>query len=140
MADGGRVPWLGWVCACVCASGKGKPAGLNAGRKLLKKRRDERWADKKWKKDALGTTYKVTPFQGASHAKGIALEKVGVESKQPNSAIRKCIRVQLIKNGKKVTAFVPMDGCLNFIEENVRKERSATRRTGQDKGVGARGV
>ena len=23
----------------------------------------------------------------------------GVESKQPNSAIRKCIRVQLIKNG-----------------------------------------
>jgi len=62
----------------------------------------------------------VTPFQGASHAKGIALEKVGVESKQPNSAIRKCVRVQLIKNGKKVTAFVPMDGCLNFIEENVR--------------------
>jgi ribosomal protein S12 len=101
-------------------TGKGKPAGMNAGRKLLDKRRDERWADKKWKKEALGTTYKVTPFQGASHAKGIALEKVGVESKQPNSAIRKCIRVQLIKNGKKVTAFVPMDGCLNFIEENVR--------------------
>ena len=33
------------------------------------------------------------------------LEKVGVEAKQPNSAIRKCVRVQLIKNGKKVTAF-----------------------------------
>ena len=42
----------------------------------------------------------------------------GVEAKQPNSAIRKCIRVQLIKNGKKITAFVPRDGCLNFIEEN----------------------
>jgi ribosomal protein S12 len=27
--------------------------------------------------------------------------------------------VQLIKNGKKIAAFVPMDGCLNFIEENV---------------------
>ncbi len=26
--------------------------------------------------------------------------------------------VQLIKNGKKVTAFVPRDGCLNFIDEN----------------------
>ena len=25
---------------------------------------------------------------------------------------------QLIKNGKKITAFVPNDGCLNFIEEN----------------------
>lgn len=26
--------------------------------------------------------------------------------------------MQLVKNGKKVTAFVPKDGCLNFIEEN----------------------
>ena len=42
----------------------------------------------------------------------------GVEAKQPNSAIRKCVRVQLIKNGKKITAFVPNDGCLNYIEEN----------------------
>jgi hypothetical protein len=33
-----------------------------------------------------------------------------VEAKQPNSAIRKCVRVQLIKNGKKITAFVPNDG------------------------------
>ena len=46
------------------------------------------------------------------------LEKIGVEAKQPNSDIRKCVRVQLIKNGKKITAFVPNDGCLNFIEEN----------------------
>jgi hypothetical protein len=46
------------------------------------------------------------------------LEKVGVEAKQPNSAIRKCVRVQLIKNGKKITAFVPNDGCLNFVDEN----------------------
>ena len=41
----------------------------------------------------------------------------GIEAKQPNSAIRKAVRVQLIKNGKKVTAFVPRDGCLNFIDE-----------------------
>nr|XP_054532457.1 40S ribosomal protein S23-like [Pan troglodytes] len=61
---------------------------------------------------------KANPFGGASHAKGIVLEKVGVEAKQPNSAIRKCVRVQLIKNGKKITAFVPNDGCLNFIEGN----------------------
>ena len=45
----------------------------------------------------------------------------GIEAKQPNSAIRKCARVQLIKNGKKIAAFVPNDGCLNFIEENVRR-------------------
>lgn len=42
----------------------------------------------------------------------------GIEAKQPNSAIRKCARVQLIKNGKKIAAFVPNDGCLNFIDEN----------------------
>jgi len=50
---------------------------------------------------------------GASHAKGIVVEKLGVEAKQPNSAIRKCVRVQLIKNGKKITAFVPNDGELH---------------------------
>lgn len=49
---------------------------------------------------------------------GDMAEQIGVEAKQPNSAIRKCVRVQLIKNGKKITAFVPNDGCLNFVEEN----------------------
>ena len=49
----------------------------------------------------------------------------GIEAKQPNSAIRKCARVQLIKNGKKIAAFVPNDGCLNFIEENVSNHRNA---------------
>lgn len=65
-------------------------------------------ADKTYKKRALGNVYKTSPTGGSSHAKGIVLEKVGVEAKQPNSAIRKCVRVQLIKNGKKVTAFVPV--------------------------------
>ena len=65
-------------------------------------------ADKTYKKRALGNIYKTSPTGGSSHAKGIVLEKVGVEAKQPNSAIRKCVRVQLIKNGKKVTAFVPV--------------------------------
>ena len=46
------------------------------------------------------------------------LEKVGVEAKQPNSAVRKCVRVQLIKNGKTVTAFLPRDGAMNFIDEH----------------------
>ena len=57
-------------------------------------------------------------MQGASHSKGIVVERIGIEAKQPNSAIRKSVRVQLIKNGKKIAAFVPNDGCLNFIEEN----------------------
>src|SRR3954463_14648159 len=88
--------------------GKGKPRGLNAARKLQNHRREQRWADLSYKKRALGTAFKTSPTGGSSHAKGIVLEKVGVEAKQPNSAIRKCVRVQLIKNGKKVTAFVPV--------------------------------
>lgn len=83
----------------------GKPRGLNAARKLRNNRREQRWSDLGYKKRALGTAFKSSPFGGSSHAKGIVLEKVGVEAKQPNSAIRKCVRVQLIKNGKKVTAF-----------------------------------
>ncbi len=83
----------------------GKPRGLNAARKLRTNRKDQKWADLHWKRRALGTAFKSSPFGGSSHAKGIVLEKVGVEAKQPNSAIRKCVRVQLIKNGKKVTAF-----------------------------------
>ncbi|KAF5288680.1 hypothetical protein FQA39_LY15322 [Lamprigera yunnana] len=96
----------------------GKPRGIRTARKHVNHRRDQRWADKDYKKAHLGTRWKANPFGGASHAKGIVLEKVGVEAKQPNSAIRKCVRVQLIKNGKKITAFVPRDGCLNHIEEN----------------------
>ncbi|KAJ5369643.1 40S ribosomal protein S23, partial [Penicillium cosmopolitanum] len=74
------------------------------------------------------------PFGGASHAKGIVLEKVGVEAKQPNSAIRKCVKVQLIKNGKKVAAFVPNDGCLNFIDENDEVLLAGFGRKGKAKG------
>merc|ERR1712118_181475 len=94
-----------------------KTRGLGAGRKLRKIRRKNRWVDKDYKRANRGSKYRA-PFAGSSHAKGIVLEKVGIEAKQPNSAIRKCVRVQLIKNGKKIAAFVPNDGCLNFIDEN----------------------
>eukprot|EP01112_Ceratiomyxa_fruticulosa_P003883 TRINITY_DN1419_c0_g1_i1.p1 TRINITY_DN1419_c0_g1~~TRINITY_DN1419_c0_g1_i1.p1 ORF type:complete len:144 (-),score=29.12 TRINITY_DN1419_c0_g1_i1:52-483(-) len=96
----------------------GKAKGILAGRKLVRVRKAQRWNDKDYKKAHFGTALKANPFGGTSMAKGIVLEKVGIEAKQPNSAIRKCVRVQLIKNGKKITAFVPNDGCLNYIEEN----------------------
>ncbi|GIX62069.1 ribosomal protein RPL7 [Babesia caballi] len=89
-----------------------------AARKLKNRRRRERWADKAYKKAHLGTRWKCNPFKGSSHAKGIVVEKIAIEAKQPNSAYRKSVRVQLIKNGKKITAFVPRDGCLNYIDEN----------------------
>lgn len=97
-----------------------KPKGLYAARALKKNRKHYRWSETKYKRGKLKLKQKVDPFEGAPQALGIVLQKVGRESKQPNSAIRKCVRVQLKKNGKSVTAFLPGDGALNFIEEHDR--------------------
>jgi small subunit ribosomal protein S23e len=48
---------------------------MGAGRKLQIHRRNQRWADKDFKKSHLGSEWKK-PFAGASHAKGIVLEKM----------------------------------------------------------------
>jgi small subunit ribosomal protein S12 len=98
----------------------GKPRGLYAARQLKKNRKKFRWSKTKYKRKKLGLKKKVDPLGGSCQALGIVLQKVGRESKQPNSAIRKCVRVQLKKNGKSVTAFLPGDGALNFIEEHDR--------------------
>ena len=112
----------------------GKPCGIRAARKLRNHRRVQRWADLAYKKANFGTARKANPFGGSSHAKGIVLEKIGVEAKQPNSAIRKCVRVQLIKNGKKISAFVPNDGCLNYVDENDEVLVAGFGRSGHAKG------
>merc|ERR1712070_1091668 len=44
------------------------------------------------------------------------------------------VRVQLIKNGKKVSAFVPNDGCLNFVDENDEVLLAGFGRKGKAKG------
>ena len=82
------------------------------------KSKNFRWSDKDYARRALNLDVKADPLGGSPQARGIALEKVGVEAKQPNSAIRKCIRLQLIKNGKQISAFCPGDGAINFIDEH----------------------
>lgn len=77
----------------------------------------DRWADLGYKKAHQNAKWKK-PFAGASHAAGIVVEKIGVEAKQPNSAVRKCVRVQLRKNNKRITAYVPRDGGMSFVDEN----------------------
>ena len=94
------------------------PLGLFAGRGLKLKRKRLRWSISTYKRRKLGLDKKANPFGGAPQARGIVLEKVGIEAKQPNSAVRKCVRVQLIKNGKTITAFLPRDGAMNFIDEH----------------------
>jgi len=97
---------------------KKSPLGLFAGRVLKTKRKEQRWAISTYKGRELGIDKKADPLGGAPQARGIVLEKVGIAAKQPNSAVRKCVRVQLIKNGKAVTAFLPRDGAMNFIDEH----------------------
>ena len=71
-----------------------------------------------YKKKALGLKIKADPLGGASQAKGIILEKIQIEAKQPNSAMRKCCKVQLKKNSKIVTAFIPGNLAQKFIDEH----------------------
>ncbi len=78
--------------------------GIYSARKLKKDHKALRWSDKNFSRRVLHLDEKANPLEGAPQARGIVLEKVGVEAKQPNSAIRKCVRIQLIKNGRQVTA------------------------------------
>src|SRR2546428_6026644 len=75
-------------------------SGMFAGRKLCKRRQSFRWAYAPYKRRMLGLDYKADPLEGSPQARAIVLEKVGVECRQPNSAVRKCVRAQIIKNGK----------------------------------------
>ena len=95
-----------------------KSKGLNAAKKLRKRGKKARWHDKWFVKKAKRLKQKSDPLGGASQASGIVLEKVQLEAKQPNSAMRKCVRVQLVKNGKQVTAFCPGDGATKLIDEH----------------------
>lgn len=92
--------------------------GITGARKIRKRRKKARWSSWGYKKRVLCMKKKSDPLEGASQGKGIVLEKVQFEAKQPNSAMRKCVRVQLIKNGKQVTAFVPGNLASRFIDEH----------------------
>ena len=109
--------------------------GENAGGKLKAVRKHFRWSDSKYKKRKLQLKKKSDPLELAPSAKGIVIEKIGIEAKQPNSAIRKCVKLQLIKNGRQITAFAPGDGAINYIDEHDEVEVAGIRgRQGRSKG------
>ncbi len=92
--------------------------GLFSARGLKENRKHFKWDLREFKRKMLSLDVKADPLEGSPQARAIVLEKVGIESRQPNSAVRKCVRIQLIKNGKQVTAFLPGDGALNFVDEH----------------------
>ncbi|MDP3966522.1 MAG: 30S ribosomal protein S12 [archaeon] len=92
--------------------------GLKSAFKKVKDRKKFRWKDRGYKAHTLDLYAKSDPLGGANQAKGIVLSKFQKEAKQPNSAMRKCCKVQLTKNGKTVGAFIPGNLAQKFIDEH----------------------
>lgn len=92
--------------------------GEFAARQQEKKRRKWRRKKRVTRERLLGTREKYKLMGDSPQAKGIVLEKRTVEAKQPNSGLRKCVRVQLIKNGRQLTALAPKDGAIKYIDEH----------------------
>ena len=95
-----------------------KSRGLGSEKKLSSSRRKYKWSQPRFKRKKRGLWYKSNPLEKSPQAKGIVLEKRQVEAKQPNSAMRKCVVVQLTKNGKKVGVFTPKNGAIKHINEH----------------------
>ena len=93
--------------------------GEFAARKLIKDRKKWRWKDRNYKKRIHRRQHgPQDPLEGAPMARGIVLEKREIEQKQPHSGLIKAVRVQLVKNGKQVTAHVPRNGAIKFVDEH----------------------
>ena len=95
-----------------------KPRGLGAIKKLKSRRKVNNWKSIKFKRRALRLKEKSDPLKGSSQAKAIVLEKSQREAKQPNSAMRKIVVCQLVKNGKKIAVFVPGYNAIKQINEH----------------------
>ena len=95
-----------------------KSKGLNAGKKLKNRRKHNRMKDQWYKKRVFKLKQKSDPLKGSHQAKAIVLEKIQKEAKQPNSAMRKCVKCQLVRNGKLITAFVPGYNAIKLINEH----------------------
>lgn len=94
------------------------PNGEFAARKLVRQRKHQRLLKKWLKRKMLKLKQKYDPMGTVPRAKALVLQKFAVGQKQPHSGQIKCVRVQIIKNGAVVGAFVPGDGTVGFIDEH----------------------
>ncbi|MBS3088558.1 30S ribosomal protein S12 [Candidatus Pacearchaeota archaeon] len=92
--------------------------GLLNARKLVKKRAKFRWSNKKYNARMKNLKIKSDPLGRSSQAKGIVISKFQKEAAQPNSAMRKCCKVQLVKNSIQIGAFIPGNLAQRFIDEH----------------------
>lgn len=92
-------------------------AGEYSARKIQQNRKKFKWKDIHYKHRML-KMWKKNPLEGAPQARGIVIDKRGVEQRKPASGIIKAVRVQLIKNNVQVTAHVPGEGAIDQISEH----------------------
>ena len=92
--------------------------GLFSAKKMKHRRDRFRHSSRSLKRRKLRLVTGADALEGASQAKGIVLSKMEKEAKQPNSAMRKCCRVQLVKNNRQVSAFIPGNLATKFIDEH----------------------
>jgi small subunit ribosomal protein S12 len=92
--------------------------GLLSAKKLKKDRQKFRWKQKTYKMRKLKLKEKSDPLGSSAQAKGIVISKFQKEAAQPNSAQRKCCKVQLVKNGQQVGVFIPGNLAQKFIDEH----------------------
>jgi small subunit ribosomal protein S12 len=97
-----------------------KTTGLFAARKLMERRKQFRYRKKGLYRRLSKSYKKYDPLEGAPQASGIVLEKTQVEVKQPHSGLRKCVKVQITKNNKIVTAHLPGEGAVKHVDEHDR--------------------
>ena len=95
-----------------------KPRGLGSGKKLRNNRKRARLKDKNFLKRTRNLKKKSDPLAGSPQAKAIVIEKVVREPKKPSSGLRRCVKCQLVKNGKPIIAYIPGYNAVRFIEEH----------------------
>ena len=81
--------------------------GLYSARRNRNVRKKMRYKSKDYVLRLKRRTEKKDLLEGAPMGRGIVLQKVGIESKQPNSAIRKCVR-------KRLEILKPMPGWTDY--------------------------
>lgn len=91
--------------------------GEFSARKILKTRKHFRWSDIGYKRRKKRIWLR-DPLRGAPQARGIVIDKRGIEQRKPASGLIKAVRVQLIKNNIQVTAHVPGEGAIDHINEH----------------------
>jgi small subunit ribosomal protein S12 len=96
-----------------------KPRGLNAAKKLKQRRKKFLFAKKDLFRYKTKSYIKADPLEGSPAARGLVLQKMEIEVKQPHSGLRKVVKVQIIKNGRTVTAYAGYGpGCIKKIDEH----------------------